>query len=80
MPMRQATTKASRKEDVEWIGYPAYISPEWAPTLSRTTAEGRSPALWIMTWPTYLKEGHPRDRVASNRRMRCGQVRESAYN
>ena len=35
MPMRQATTKASCKEEVEWIGFPVYINRGWAPTSGR---------------------------------------------
>ena len=38
MPMKPATNKASRKGEVEWIEYPAYVNRGWAPTSSRTTA------------------------------------------
>ena len=68
MPMKQATTKASRKEEVERIGYPSYVNRGCA-NVESDHRRGKITHPVIDDPLTYLREGHPRARVASNGRM-----------
>ena len=70
MPMKPATNKASRKEEVEWIEYPAYYTSTKG---GRQRRVGPPQGKITRLVADDLRRGHPRSQVASKGRMRRGR-------